>query len=285
MTTDRYGSSPQIVAAHDAVRRGFHIFPCERDEKLPAYRSGVFQEQRIKWYDYATDDPLLVAQWWSYQPEFNIGVCCKKSGLLVVDCDMPKDDSTTTGVDQFHDLCRKYGASWAEATRTYQVSTPSGGRHFYYAWPRDVIASQRSLDTMIDVRTNGGDKGGYVVGAGSRIPIGWYRVVRQDPVKPCPQWLVKHVQAPPEQNTYTKADNFDRPYSPNFSGLHREITTAREGNRNHVLNWAVFKAVQGNPDLTLDQVEHEFTDSARQAGLTDSEIRATIRSAYHKAKR
>lgn len=276
---------PQADAAHAAQRRGFHIFPCERDAKLPAW-ANIRHEFRIKWYEYATDNAPLIEQWWAFDPEFNIGVSCKKSGLLVVDCDMPKDDSTTTGVDQFHDLCRKYGASWMETTRTYQVSTPSGGRHFYYAWPSDVIASQRSLDTMVDVRTNGGEKGGYVVGAGSRISgQGWYREVRSDPVKPCPAWLVAHVRAPKEENKFEKADNFDRPHSPNFAGLHREIQTARQGNRNHVLNWAVYKAVSGNPDMTLAEIEAEFTDSAREAGLTETEIRATIRSAYNKAKR
>jgi hypothetical protein len=278
--------SAQHTAARQALDRGLWIFPCAPGDKLPAW-ANIRHEFRIKWYEFATNDRVLVEQWWAFDPQFNIGVSCKKSGLLVVDCDIPKDGRPTTGVEQFHALCEKWKASWPQAVDTYQVLTPSGGRHFYYSWPWTEAASQRSLDVDLDVRTNGGDKGGYVVGAGS-----WsaehhdrYWAVNEAPIRRCPEWLYRQVQAPVEQPSFTRADNFDRPYSPNLSGLHRELLGAREGNRNAMLNWCVFRAVSGNPNLTLDDVEREFADDARSIGLTESEIRATIRSAYSKAKR
>jgi hypothetical protein len=187
--------------ALEAQAKGFHIFPVEPGDKLPAR---LYQERdpkdapwRLKWGDAATNDVNKIVEWWTYAPMCNIGIACKPSGLFVVDCDRPKENDLLKGtpwerpgdgprVDgevAFFRVAERYGREDAwQAFDTYQVATGSGGRHFYYRWPTAVQSSQESpVKGLLDVRGNGGEKGGYVLGAGSITPkrsrpplIGWW---------------------------------------------------------------------------------------------------------------
>jgi hypothetical protein len=269
--------------ALDAYTRGWHIFPCDPNDKQPALLyPGTDKPWRLKWGDAATNDINQIIQWWTTNPQYNIGISAKKSGLLIVDCDLPKefgvDDS---GWDQFQRLCEQRGVDWGDAIDTYMVETPSKGVHLYYWWPEGVLASQASLDTLLDVRTNGGEWGGYVLGAGSQVS-GWYHCFNPAPVKPAPSWLVDEVRYEAPQKSGAP---FRRPGPINKVGLLRSVRNAPQGNRNQVLYWAAVAARQESPDLDAEDLVHLFMEDAREAGLTSQEIRGTVTSAYRKVRR
>jgi hypothetical protein len=280
----------QLRFALDAHKRGWHIFPCEPGEKQGALLCpGTDKPWRIKWYETATNDVNQIIEWWTTNPECNIGVSAKKSGLLIVDCDVPKFgdntgdecDSYNDGWDQFQMLCEKRGVDWETTIDTYQVETPSKGVHLYYHWPPDTQASQASLDSLLDVRSNGGDKGGYVVGAGSKTGSGWYHVINPAPVKVAPPWLIEECRY--REPVRAATSPFTGAHAISSTGLHATVRNAPEGNRNMALFWAVAQFAEEHPDLSMTQLFNEFLDDAVEAGLTLTEIHGTVASGYRKA--
>lgn len=285
----------QLVWALDAHRKGWHIFPCEPTEKLPALLyPGTDRPGRIHWPSMATNDVNQIVQWWTANPEYNIGVAMKQSGLMVVDCDVVKEDEwgdapLTDGVDQFEDVCKKRGVSWEDTIDTLIVETPSKGMHLYYWWPNNVVGSQRRLagERKVDIRVGTEKDGGYVVGPGSLTTKGWYHVINPAPIKRTPTWLVNTIVQPrPQRRRREPAENpFDAPHPFERAGIHRDLLSAPEGKRNDMLNWAVTKTVREQPSFTLEQVYEEFEQDALNIGLTLQEIRGTVESAYRGAHR
>jgi hypothetical protein len=157
------------------ARHGFRVFPCLPDAKRPATRDGLKS---------ATLDVDLVDRWWRANPRFNIGLATGQ-GLVVVDCDAgkpwphstPQPAGINDGADMLVTLAETYDAvadgSWMFGT--WSVRTPSGGMHFYYRVPDDVVVpnSASRVGTWIDVRADGG----YVVAPWSSLPSGGYTPV------------------------------------------------------------------------------------------------------------
>jgi phage/plasmid primase, P4 family, C-terminal domain len=115
------------------------------------------------------------------------GVNCGRAGLVVIDCD--KHDESADGVRNFHDLCDEHGF---DPESTFTVSTPSGGRHYYFSRKgvdEDVKIGNSSggLPDGVDVRGSGGQ----VVGPGSRTSDGEYRIVSEaTQAIRIPDWLL-----------------------------------------------------------------------------------------------
>lgn len=299
-----------LPAALQALAQGFHIFPVEPGEKTPIR---VYQDRpkdsapwTIKWSEVASNDINKVVEWWTYAPRANIGVACKPSGLFVVDCDRPKVDGLLDGTPwaYLHDLlgprvdgetlfdqvCERYGGgpeAVAEAFATFQVATGSGGRHFYYRWPAHVPASQDSLvKGLLDVRNNGGDKGGYVLGAGSVTDKGAYVADGHIPaygVADAPAWLValgqyREPYRPPRPP-------YQQPRSMAFHGLVATVRQAVDGNLNNAMFWAARSACQDG--LTEEECTNllapVYVELGGNGGHRQAE--ATVRSAYRNQQR
>ncbi|GAB2959428.1 hypothetical protein GCM10027184_03080 [Saccharothrix stipae] len=73
----------------------------------------------------------------------------------------------------------------------------SGGEHRYFRAP-DVPLGNSVGKIAPHVDTRG--VGGYVVAAGSLLVHGRYRVVRDAPVAPAPEWLVAVLTPPPPEH-------------------------------------------------------------------------------------
>lgn len=233
---------------------------------------------KIKWGEAATNDMNKVIQWWQYSPEANIGVAVRQSGLLVVDCDKAKDGTAEDGVDQYMEICAKYGMDPAQVCDTYTVRTGSGGTHFYYRWPDGVQASQAGLAPLVDVRSNGGTRGGYVLAAGSVTTKGAYTVDYDAPILDCPPVLVELCRDKPKPKP-PKA-MFSQPGHAGYSGLVESVRLAQEGNRNNCLLWAARSMCEdGAPE---EQCIDLLVPAAMECGLDGGERQAlaTIRSAY-----
>lgn len=136
---------PELLkAALEIVESGRRIFPLKPESKVPAIRS---------WPEKASLDPDMVRWWWRTQPTANIGLPTG-ARLAVLDIDT------------------KHGANPNGAyPKTLQASTPTGGRHYYFAVDIEIPNSVGRLARGIDVR---GERG-YVVAPPSVLPNGIYR--------------------------------------------------------------------------------------------------------------
>jgi hypothetical protein len=275
-----------------AVQKGFHIFPVEDFGKTPHTTTPPYT---IKWSDVATNDLNVVLRLWNQWPEANVGVACKPSGLLVVDCDIPKTQYALSktklaymheafgplvdGESVFNEVCHRYGGDWAEVESTYCVSTGSGGLHYYFRWPSWLQASQASIvKGVLDIRCNGGERGGYVLGEGSETTKGPYvRRSKGVDVLDAPDWLVElcKERARPSQPA---ASPYEKGGSVNYGGLAESVAYAQEGNRNNCLLWAARSMCSDG--ATQEEAMEVLGEAARTAGLTEIETRDTIRSAY-----
>src|SRR5688500_4532708 len=161
--------------AAQAMSKGFWCFPCEPEEKTPAR---IHQDRPkedapwvVRWSEVASNDPKTAVEWWSYQPNFNVGIACQPSGLLVLDCDVAKQAGAlrdtpfgylhdrlgpmVDGDDVLRELCQRFAGDgeYDRLMQTYRVSTASMGAHIYLNWPEGVKATQASpVPNALDIR-------------------------------------------------------------------------------------------------------------------------------------
>ncbi|WP_300014739.1 bifunctional DNA primase/polymerase [Pseudonocardia sp.] len=174
---DRLRPQPLAAAALRAVAAGWAVFPVRPRGKVPAVRG---------WEDAATLDPERILAWWA-GAAWNIGVAAGRSGLLVIDLDVPAtrphaaaaaeaaggcpfrdtgrnvaDDADPVGVAEAvtgSAVLRRLAADAAVAPPwdTFTVATPSGGRHLYFRQPNGagLRNTQNALGPLIDTRGHG----------------------------------------------------------------------------------------------------------------------------------
>jgi hypothetical protein len=212
-------------AAFAAVARGWFVFPVHPGSKVPAVE---------KWEAVATRDPRQIRQWWSVRP-YNIGIACGPSRLLVIDIDIAFSDIDMNGVDAAEDIdpsppavgaslhggggpvgvevllqrAAEVGVAWPP--QTYAVTTPRGGRHWYFRAPAGPAwrNTQGTLGTSVDTR----GRGGFVVAAGSTDRHGRrYRVAHDHPAMSMPDWLIAALTPPPSPRL-ARPDSLGRPAS------------------------------------------------------------------------
>lgn len=173
--------------------RGWALFPVRPAGKAPAI-SG--------WQHRATTDREHLARFFTDNPHYNAGIACGPSGLLVIDCDVPKctpDNPDGTGPDGVQVLAELAAARGGLPT-TWTVATPSGGRHLYFRAPRPAPGrpplgnTGKTLGAMLDTRGHGGQ----VLAPGSRLPNGVYELLDDTNPADLPGWLSWRlsVQAP-----------------------------------------------------------------------------------------
>lgn len=293
-----------MTRLNDAIRcglRGWHIFPVEPNEKTPIriYQNKTKEEApwTIRWSEVATDDLDTIVKWWTYAPTANIGIACKPSNLLVVDCDLPKADGLlrdtpfaylhqvfgprVDGETLYDQVAQRYGGAEALLTvfDTYTVATGSGGKHFYYQWPTGVQSSQDSIvKGVLDVRGNGGERGGYVLAAGSGTASGGYVQERGGSPREAPGWLQELCLDRPRP--VAPRSPISQPRSVSYSGLVNTVRTAPDGNLNNSLLWAArAMCADGATQDACEELLGPLYDELGGRGGYRQAV-ATIRSAY-----
>jgi hypothetical protein len=268
-----------LSSALAAAGVGWHVFPCAPGSKRPALKGN--------WQDLATTDADRIRSWWACQ-EYNIGIACGPSALVVVDLDVAsgrdparRPDGPGSGAASLKLLCQVHGHRYPAGT--YTVDTPSGGCHLYFTAPAAPVRnSAGKIGPLIDIRADGG----YVVGEGSRTDAGTY-AARDDVLPltlPLPAWIARLAA--------------DRPPAPLAAPLPlpgaqgrayalaalreetRRVAAARPGTRNDTLNRAAFSLGQLVAARLLPPlpVMTALADAAACSGLPDDEARRTIRS-------
>ncbi len=130
---------------------GLVVFPCHKSKK-PATSHG-FKD--------ATKDSYMVEQFFQYEDKL-IGIPTgSENGLLVIDFDVNKETGEALGEMAFEE---EFGLDVLKECN-YIVSTPSGGRHYYFAYPSigRYGSTAGKLADNVDTRA----EGGYIIGAGA----------------------------------------------------------------------------------------------------------------------
>lgn len=128
----------------------FKVFPLRENAKTPLFK-GNAQTQ-------GTTDLNQIRDIWTQHPNANIGIATG-DGLTVIDV----DTITAHGVDGENSML-VYQVDYGFINETLEVTTPTGGKHYYYLTDNEY-SNKASILPGVDVR----GLGGYVVGPGSTI--------------------------------------------------------------------------------------------------------------------
>ncbi|MGW3913109.1 bifunctional DNA primase/polymerase [Streptomyces sp. NPDC005070] len=277
-----------LTAALTAAERGWHVFPLRPGTKRPALHgewacpgTGPCESGHRKWEQRATTDPDRIRAAWSRAP-FNVGIATGPSGLLVIDLDVPKDNSSTDAPDgaaTFGALCERTGHAVPD---TYETRTASGGAHLYFTVPTGVWMANTAgtIAPLVDTRA----WGGYVVAAGSTTPAGTYEALRGPAAAPLPPWLHGILQPAPKPSqapSVAIAGQSNRYADVALADETRKVASAQVGEREAKL----FRAARALGrfvawgDLPRHVVEEALQEGGEAAGLSASECRSTLRSA------
>lgn len=313
---------PQLMrAALAAAERGWHIFPITPMSKKPPAFPAHNEERcdgtdpwcrngHVKWEQRATADPTRIGRAWSKAP-YNIGLAPGRSGLVVIDLDVPKAGEQPpgrwarpgirNGADVLAALCEEHGQEFPR--ETFTVRTGSGGRHLYFIAPSGARLRNTAGELGWKIDTRG--HGGYVLAPGSivRLPggAGRYEIVNDRPPVPLPGWLGSLLDTPrgsspslacPKDRS-ERARDTDRYVTAALKGEVERVTGAVEGGRNAALNKAAYHLGQLIPAGALDDatVEQELYAAASphfgvgSPPFTSAGALATIRSAIAAGKR
>ncbi|MCX5351230.1 bifunctional DNA primase/polymerase [Streptomyces mirabilis] len=279
-----------LAAALTAAERGWHVFPLRPHTKRPALhgeatcpRTGACEGGHRKWEQRATTDPERIRATWA-TGAFNVGIATGPSGLLVVDLDMPKDNSNgdaPDGAATFRALCERTGRAVPD---TYRTRTASGGQHLYFTAPSEVRLANTAgtIAPLVDTRA----WGGYVVAAGSATPAGAYEPLCGPVVACLPSWLQSILQPAPKASTAPSvavAGQSRRYADVALATETRNVATAQVGEREAKL----FRAARALGrfvawgDLPRHVVEQALQEGGEASGLSASECRSTLRSALN----
>ncbi|MFD7764197.1 bifunctional DNA primase/polymerase [Streptomyces microflavus] len=264
-----------LSAALQAAEYDWHVFPLRPADKRPALHGetvcpliGDCAGGHRKWEDRATIDPDRIRRAWADRP-FNIGIATGPSGLLVIDLDVPKRNSSTdtpSGVTTFTALCERAGQP---VPTTYRTRTASGGHHLYFTTPPGTRLGNSAgrLGKLIDTRGHGG----YVVAAGSFTATGPYTVTDPTPPTPLPDWLRALLVTRKASRALTAVASSPRASRYAAAALRNEVrsvATAGDGTRNATLLRAAraLGRLIAAGDLTREEVEDALSRAATGSG-------------------
>lgn len=265
--------STTLDAALAAAKAGYKVFPCIENGKIPAV--GGWQQKAT------TDEAKIRAMWTEKDPvlgdrvrSYNVGVSTE--GLLVLDVDNKngkKGDAALDELDVFHGV-----------PKTFEVKTPTGGRHLYFAPENDVANSAGRLGLGLDVRGNGG----YVVGPGSTIDGKMYEGNLRA-IAHAPKWLEeaagrpaprsdkgKVVEMLDTQGAVARAKNFLETAEPATEG---------QGGDAHTYRIAASVKDLGVSELTALELMDEVWNPRCSPPWDFEHLATKVSNAYHYGKR
>ncbi|MGW7194981.1 bifunctional DNA primase/polymerase [Streptomyces chryseus] len=290
-------SSALLCTALAVAARGWPVFPLRPDDKRPAGhaearcpRTGRCGDGHRTPEQRATRNVEHITQCWQAAP-YNVGIATGPAGLVVLDLDLPKDDTDTAppewagladGLDVFAALCEQADARLP--TETYTVRTRRGGQHLYFTAPGEkrLRSTGGTLGWKVDTRA----WGGYVVAAGSVVGGAPYEVIHDAPPAPLPAWLCDLLTPQPTPAPMPLAElsvrmrNATAYSTAALRGELEKVLSARQGGRNRAVYFAAYALARmiRNGDLTETSVSSELMSGGQSIGLSAAECRTAIRS-------
>jgi len=132
----RLDDNPVLRMALSCAERGWPVFPCLWDSKVPLTRHGYLD---------ASTDPDQVTKWFARHPHRNLAVATGAPGPDVLDIDY-----RGPAAHGFPALRRLRAAGLLDGAAA-QVRTPGGGRHVYFTGSAQRTAHLAEADDRPDV--------------------------------------------------------------------------------------------------------------------------------------
>jgi hypothetical protein len=266
-----------------ATRYRWAMFPVEPREKKPVQTGGInpknSEPYRLRWGQCATDDIATLKRFWKQWPTANIGLACKRSGLVIIDADLE-------GLQDWV----KFSAE-NSLPDTVTANTPRNGCHVIYRAVEGVTIGNRDLMTGVNVRGIKGD-GGYVVIAPSIHPNGktysWAYGLGPDEIEiaPIPVSLIEAlkpkeiiIQETPMPIRDAVGNSYRERYAQRrFDFKLRDVRDAANGHKHNTLNTAAFALGQfvGQGLLSESEVRQALLSAATGNGISEGEADRVI---------
>jgi putative DNA primase/helicase len=215
-----------------------------------------------KWTELASTDPDVIKRWARVNPNCNWGIATgPESGVFVVDID-PKNNGEETWVRLIAD--QKPFSTWT-------VRTGSGGTHYYFEYPPKLVIRNRRIGVGVDTR----GVNGQVVAPPSIHPNGtqyaWVegRSPWDIPLLKAPKWLVELLNTAAESESYATPGTDMENGTRNDTIFHNALNLARQG---------------ATREFTFTTMRL-WCNETGNTDIVDSEIQATINSAFQSAER
>ncbi len=154
-----------LTAALKYRSMGFSVIPTGPDKK-----------PLLQWKEYQSKiaDESTIRGWWTNWPKANVAIVTGKiSGIVVVDVEK--------------------GGPYEKFDATATAETGGGGYHYYYQHPGVLINNRTRIDTLVDIRADGG----YVIAPPSvttKGPYSWVGTFSRDEIKPMSPGLLARLQ-------------------------------------------------------------------------------------------
>lgn len=261
-----------LAVALDLAQAGAYVFPCIAEgekRKWPASSQS--------WKIISTRDPAEVRKLWRRYPGSVPGIDLAKSGLIVVDCDAPKNMSARHGKDWLIDYAVKFAD---DLSYPAQVDTPSGGKHYYFLNPDKHGNGRGTLPPKTECPIDLRGHGGYVIGpdacfldGGCYEPLGSIF-----DATPMPEWLVDILKpraatpapifVPPSRRS--QGARLEAYGDEAISQIASELASVPEGSRNEEANRLGFRAGQlvGGGCLTESEAYSVLSQAALAWGIS-----------------
>jgi len=249
-----------MTAAFDYAQQGWQVLPCRESgdfAKAPHTRHG-FKD--------ATTNLETIRAWWSRWPNAMIGVAVPAT-LLVVDVD-PRNGGSRQALEAIAGSMPESLTAWS--------GRGDGGHHLYFQAPHALL-SQQVLPKGIDLKLPGK---GYMIAPPSRHPATgqpyWWEY---HPVAPCPGRLVELLRqrSVPQLDPLPRVPGGDIWDDTRVAGLVGCVARAPKGERNNMLNWATWAALEG---AAPTEVYPLLNAAAQYAGLSEREANGVFESAF-----
>lgn len=220
----------------------------------------------------ATIDPAVIEAWWGAHPAANIGMATGR-GLDVLDVDGPKGERALAAL-----VARRWPLPETCEVRT---GRDGGGRQLHFrsaGWMNTASKIGPQLDTR--------GLGGFVLLPPSVHPSGAiYSWMNLSKPAGAPGWLTALLVRPESVRRIESRRPIREPSRYAVAALGGAVHTVRsapEGARNDTLNREAFGIGQLVAAGALDEgyAEDEMVSAALSAGLTETEARGTVRSAF-----
>jgi hypothetical protein len=270
------------MSLHPDVERlallGWRLYPASSTT-----RAACFKEPSA----HATTDLARLEEWSDRFPLCNWRAVPEGSGFWALDVDVPSPDHDADGVDALKGLIALHGAIPPRPTS----KSGGGGYAIFFRWSgENLIGKTSSPAPGLDPR-----RGRLSITVPpsrhvrTRVPYRWIIPPWDLTPPPAPAWLLKLLEPPAEPAWRRFSDpgaSYDRARSALYQATSK-IMGAGEGTRNDTLNRQAYRV--GTYVAAGKLSEHEAAEmlfgAARQAGLDRPSIIATIKSAFHAARR
>lgn len=247
-----------VDAAIELATAGVRVFPCGKD-KSPRTQSG--------YYDATTN--LEVVKAWEWDGMIGAPV---PPGTVIIDVDPRNGGSDTLK------LLRESGK---KLPKTKTARTKSGGFHYWFSVPEDVVL-RAGLGPGVDVKRAGK---GYVIVP----PSPGYTWISDVQVE-APEWLLEELVVEEAEGQASEASEpkyfpFEDSTPYGAAALEREIgrmLKAPEGERNATLNKAAFALAQlcAGGEISRQRAIKDLITAAGRMGLAMGEAQGTIASGW-----